>query len=122
MEPSTQHKDQAEWNADSPDKENTEPDVRQLNYEGPNVLERDYARCSLGAHPMNLAAPMALPSIRQPTGSQALPLPMQGQVGQAALQGQARNNHKNQMIESLRHHIRDSLVGIPFDLPEIKGL
>jgi hypothetical protein len=26
------------------------------------------------------------------------------------------------MIESVRHHIRDSLVGVPFDLPEIKGL
>jgi hypothetical protein len=43
IEPSTQHKDQAEWDADSPDEENTEPDVRQLEYEGPNVLERDYA-------------------------------------------------------------------------------
>jgi hypothetical protein len=71
---------------------------------------------------MNLAAPMVLPSIRHPTRSHALLLPMQGQVGHAMPQGQARNDHENQMIKSLRCYIRDSLVGVPFDLPEIKGL
>ena len=36
--------------------------------------------------------------------------------------GQGDTNHENHMIETLRDHIRESLMGIPNNLPEIKGL
>jgi hypothetical protein len=40
----------------------------------------------------------------------------------APLQGQTGMDHEVHMIENLRHHIWDSLVGIPDNLPELKGL
>jgi hypothetical protein len=36
--------------------------------------------------------------------------------------GQGDNDHEIHMIETLKDHIRESLMGIPDDLPEIKGL
>jgi hypothetical protein len=39
-----------------------------------------------------------------------------------ALQVSAEHNHENNMIDSLRRHIYESLTGIPDDLPELKGI
>jgi hypothetical protein len=40
----------------------------------------------------------------------------------APLQGQTGADYEVHMIENLRRHIRDSLGGIPDNLPELKGL
>jgi hypothetical protein len=34
----------------------------------------------------------------------------------------AEHNHENNMIDSLKRHIHESLTGIPDDLPELKGI
>jgi hypothetical protein len=39
-----------------------------------------------------------------------------------APQVSAEHNHENNMIDSLRCHIHESLTGIPDDLPELKGI
>jgi len=55
-------------------------------------------------------------------------MPIQGQVGQTvgsivpAMPIPGESNHEINMIDTLRNHIRDSLIGIPNNLPEIKGL
>jgi hypothetical protein len=55
------------------------------------------------------------------------PVPSQGQtivlIGiSAPTQGQPNKTHEMLMIDSLRDHIRTSLMGIPDNLPELKGL
>jgi len=55
-------------------------------------------------------------------------MPIQGQVGQTvasivpAMPIPGESDHEINMIDALRNHIRDSLMGIPNNLPEIKGL
>ena len=55
-------------------------------------------------------------------------MPIQGQVGQnvasiiLAMPIPGESNHEITMINTLRNHIRDSLMGILNNLPEIKGL
>jgi len=55
-------------------------------------------------------------------------MPIQGQVGQTivsiilAMPIPGESDHEINMINALRNHIRDSLMGIPNNLPEIKGL
>jgi len=55
------------------------------------------------------------------------PAPSQGQsiapiIQSAPARGQAETDHEMLMIESLREHIRASLMGVPDNLPELKGL
>jgi hypothetical protein len=55
------------------------------------------------------------------------PVPSQGQIiapigVSAPTQGQPNKTHETLMIDSLRDHIRTSLMGIPDNLPELKGL
>jgi hypothetical protein len=55
------------------------------------------------------------------------PVPSQGQtialIGVSApAWGQPNKTHEMLMIDSLRDHIRTSLIGIPDNLPELKGL
>jgi len=55
------------------------------------------------------------------------PGPRQGQsvalIAQLApTQGQANMDHETLMIESLKEHIRMLLIGVPDNLPELKGL
>ena len=54
--------------------------------------------------------------------------PTMGQMGQTvalivpAMPIPGESDHEINMIDALRNHIRDSLMGIPNNLPEIKGL
>ncbi len=77
-----------------------------------NALDQDYARRSRSAQPQQLVlGPMTLPSRSQ------------GQPAIAArAQAPTESNHEVTMIENLQRHIRDSLMGIPGDLPELKGV
>jgi len=53
----------------------------------------------------------------------ALPRQNYGQpVAPAQTQASTESNHEVTMIENLQRHIRDSLMGIPGDLPELKGV
>jgi len=78
------------------------------------VLERDYARRA-HSQSQQLVGPMLSPGPRQ---GQSVALIAQ----LAPTQGQANMDHETLMIESLKEHIRTSLIGVPDNLPELKGL
>ena len=79
-----------------------------------NALEQDYAHQSTSTCPQQIAGPMMIPG---PTQGQSL-VP---QAPSLPTQGQAKSDHELYMIENLRNHIRESLTGIPDNLPELKG-
>jgi len=94
------------------------------------TLDQDYARCSMSARPQQM---VGLITISGSTQGQSLAMtaptmPIQGQVGQTiasiipAMPIPGESDHEINMIDALRNHIRDSLMGIPNNLPEIKGL
>ena len=78
-----------------------------------NMLDQDYARRSMSAQPQQLVGPITAPrQMQRQTHMPTAPPTF----------GQGDTDHENYMIETLRDHIRDSLMGIPNNLPEIKGL
>ena len=71
----------------------------------------------MSAQPLQqLVVPMTIPVLRQgrPQVANVPSVPNRGRV--------LDSDHEINMIENLRNHIRDSLMGIPDDLPELKGL
>jgi hypothetical protein len=79
-----------------------------------NILDGDYS-WRAGSQSHQLVGPMIAP------------VPSQGQtiapIGVSApARGQPNKTHETLMIDSLRDHIRTSLMGIPDNLPELKGL
>jgi len=80
-----------------------------------NILDQDYARRSMSAQPQQLGAPMAMQGPRQGRLITMI-------TPSVPTQGQIDSDHEIQMIEDLRRHVRDSLIGIPDDLPELKGV
>jgi len=94
------------------------------------TLDQDYARRSMSVWPQQM---VGLITISGSTQGQSLAMtvptmPIQGQVGQTvasivpAMPIPGESNHEINMIDALRNHIRDLLMGIPNNLPEIKGL
>jgi len=79
-----------------------------------NVLDRDYARRAR-SQSQQLVGPIVSPAPRQ--GQAVAPI-----TQRASVQGQADMDHETLMIESLREHIRTTLMGVPDNLPELKGL
>ena len=78
-----------------------------------NAMDYDYARCLMSAQPQQLAGPYMPPA------------PILGQrlsVRSVTTQGLDDSDHEAHMIDNLIEHIRESLTGIPDNLPEIKGL
>ena len=89
-----------------------------------DTLEQDYARRSASAMPQQLAGPIMIPApVQGPPMIQAIPQARR-QAPQIApqMQGYPDPDHEINMIDNLRQHIRESLTGIPNDLPELKGL
>jgi hypothetical protein len=76
-----------------------------------NMLDRDYARRSRSAQPQQLVGPIVAQTPRRRYTPNIQPVI-----------GQDDTDHESHMIETLKDHIRESLMGIPNDLPEIKGL
>ena len=99
-------------------------------------LDQDYARRSMGAlHVQSLARQAQVPGYAQQTAHLRQPMPggnapnlMQQMQLIAPLgtpqpgNGHMEADHEAHMINNLVRHIRDSLMGIPDNLPEIKGL
>jgi len=94
------------------------------------MLDQDYACRLMSVWPQQM---VGLITISGSTQGQSLAMtaptmPIQGQVGQTvasiilAMPIPGESNHEINMINTLRNHIRDSLMGIPNNLPEIKGL
>ena len=79
-----------------------------------NVLDRDYAH-------------QACSQLQQLVGLMLSPGPRQGKTVALIAQlaptwGQADMDHETLMIKSLKEHIRMLLIGVPDNLPELKGL
>jgi hypothetical protein len=78
-----------------------------------DALDQDYARRAAGGQPRQLAGPYMAPAL----------ISGQHWVAQSTnSQGLADSDHETRMIDGLIEHIRESLKGIPDNLPEIKGL
>jgi len=94
------------------------------------TLDQDYARRSMSARPQQMVGPITISGSTQgrSLAMTAPTMPIQGQVGQTvasivpAMPIPGESDHEINMIDALRNHIRDSLMGIPNNLPEIKGL
>jgi len=94
------------------------------------TLDQDYARRSMSAWPQQMVGPITISGSTQgrSLAMTVPPMPIQGQVGQTvasivlAMPIPGESDHEINMINALRNHIRDSLMGIPNNLPEIKGL
>ena len=79
-----------------------------------NALERDYARRAR-SQSQQLVGPMLGPGPGQ--GQSLAPI-----AQSAPARGRSDMDHDTIMIESLKEHIRTSLLGLPENLPELKGL
>jgi hypothetical protein len=78
-----------------------------------NMLDQDYARRSMSGQPRQLAGPYMAPATISG---------QHGVIQSANPQGLDDSDHETRMIDGLIEHIRESLRGIPDNLPEIKGL
>ena len=94
------------------------------------MLDQDYARCLMSAQSHQMVGPIAISGStqRQSVAMTTPSMPIQGQVGQntasivLAMTILGESDHEITMIDALRNHIRDLLMGILNNLPEIKGL
>ena len=94
------------------------------------MLDQDYACCSMSARSQQMVGLIAISgSTQRRSVAMTVPtIPIQGQAGQnatsivSAMTIPGESDHKITMIDALRNHIRDLLMGIPNNLPEIKGL
>ena len=94
------------------------------------TLDQDYACRSMNAWSQQMVGLIAISGStqRRSVAMTAPTMPIQGQAGQntvsiiLAMTIPGESDHEITMIDTLRNHIRDSLIGIPNNLPEIKGL
>ena len=94
------------------------------------MLDQDYACRSMNARSQQIVGPIAISGStqRRSVAMTAPTMPIQGQAGQnvalivSAMTIPGESDHEITMINALRNHIRDSLMGILNNLPEIKGL
>ena len=121
----------------SGDSDNYEVDPTTYYGQAHDTLEQDYARRSASVMPQQLAGPMMIPApVQGPPIAQAMPQARRqaprAQLAHIApqmpaqiiprIQGHPGPDHETNMVDNLRRHIRESLTGIPNDLPELKGL
>ena len=94
------------------------------------MLDQDYACHSMSAQSQQLVGTVPGPTQGQSVTTIAPPLPAQGHRGQSLVMttpnmpilGQGDSDHASSMIKHLKNNIRESLVGISDNLPEIKGI
>ena len=75
------------------------------------MLDQDYACCSMSVWPQQMVGIVTGPTQGRSVTMIVPPLLAQGD-----------SDHESSMIERLKNNIRESLVGIPDNLPEIKGI
>src|SRR5579864_7924666 len=107
-------------NPGGPEGYHVDPDFMRPAHD---ALEQEYARRSRSTQPQQLVEPIMTPRFR-PGRINAQIAQSHGQVPSNIPpdQGPQDADHEINMINNLMDHIRNSLMGVPDNLPEIKGL
>jgi hypothetical protein len=86
-----------------------------------NSLDQDYDRCSMSIQPTWQAMTNQM-ATQHNMGTPVTPQPRRTALATTRPTIQIDSDHDLAMIDSLKHHIWDTLSSIPYNLSEIKGL